>query len=326
VAVLLAIAWHIRDVLLLIYVAALFAVVIGPAVSFIQSWSIRGWHPGRGLAVLSIMLGVVLTLTVLIVFIAPPIVRDMQSFTSDLPQKVHTVQAKVQGLPFADRLNPDALQRYAADAIGGVFGLFAGIAGGLLGFVSWLVLTVYFVIDGERAVGWGLSFFPLFQRGRIRKTLERAEHRVSRWLIGQLMLMVILGVASAITFRLLHVRYPLALGLFAGLMNIVPIVGPLAAATLATTVAVFDSWNKAAGVLIFYVVYQQVENAFLTPKIMKTTVDLPALAVIIALAIGAKLAGVIGALVAVPTAALIGVIIDEYLVQGIPRPASSDEN
>jgi predicted PurR-regulated permease PerM len=97
--------------------------------------------------------------------------------------------------------------------------------------------------------------------------------------------------------------------------NIVPIIGPIVSVGLAVIVAAFDSWTKALGVLIFYLVYQQLENAFLTPKIMKSTVDLPALAVIIALAMGGSMAGVLGALVAVPTAALIAVIIDEYVVK-----------
>jgi predicted PurR-regulated permease PerM len=85
--------------------------------------------------------------------------------------------------------------------------------------------------------------------------------------------------------------------------------------TVASVVALFDSPTKLVGVLAFFAVYQQLETAFLTPRIMKTTVDLPPLAVIIALSIGGALAGVLGALVAVPTAALCAVLIDEYLVK-----------
>lgn len=310
-----AVAWHIRDVLLLIYVAALFAVIVGPGVSFLQTIGIGRWKFSRGLAVVTIIFLVVVILTGLLVFLAPPIVRDMQSFSAELPKRLEEFYDRVEHLPFGQHINPRGLQQYAAGAVGGVFGIFAGIAGGLFGFVSWMILTIYFILDGDRAFQWGLSFFPVEQRDRMRRTLQRAEGRVSKWLLGQAMLMLILGTTSSITFRLLHVRYPLALGVFAGLANIVPVVGPLASATLATSVAAFDGWNKALGVLIFYAIYQQTENAFLTPKIMRSTVDLPALAVIIALAIGGKLAGVVGALVAVPTAALIGVLVDEYLVR-----------
>jgi predicted PurR-regulated permease PerM len=257
-------------------------------------------------------------LTLLIVFLAPPIVHDLQSFSAELPKRTQNIYARIQNMPFGRNIDVSSLQRYATEAVGGAFGLFAGIAGGVFGFISWLILTIYFILDGERAFNWALLFFPASQRERLRSTLQRAEGRVSMWLLGQGILMVLLGTSSAIAFRLMHVRYSLALGVFAGLANIVPIVGPVAAAVLATSVAAFDSWNKAAGVVLFYVVYQQIENAFLTPKIMKSTVDLPALAVIIALAVGGKLAGVVGALVAVPTAALLGVIIDEYLIQRDP--------
>jgi predicted PurR-regulated permease PerM len=318
VVVLLALAWHIRAVLLLIYVAALFAVIIGPAVTFLQRQHIGRWHPSRAIAMLAIILGVGVVLTLLIVFLAPPIVHDLQSFSAELPKRTQNIYARIQNMPFGRNIDVSSLQRYATEAVGGAFGLFAGIAGGVFGFISWLILTIYFILDGERAFNWALLLFPPSQRERLRSTLQRAEGRVSMWLLGQGILMVLLGTSSAIAFRLMHVRYSLALGVFAGLANIVPIVGPVAAAVLATSVAAFDSWNKAAGVVLFYVVYQQIENAFLTPKIMKSTVDLPALAVIIALAVGGKLAGVVGALVAVPTAALLGVIIDEYLIQRDP--------
>jgi predicted PurR-regulated permease PerM len=323
VAILLAIAWHIRDVLLLIYVAALFAMIVGPAISFLQGVRIGRWHPTRAIAILTILLGVALFFTLLLVFLAPPIIRDLQSFSADLPKRTQAFYDRVRHLPFGQHLDPQSLQQYATSAVGGVFGLFAGIAGGVFGFISWIVLTVYFILDGERAFLWVLSFFPVLQQERMRKTLQRAEGRVSKWLLGQGILMFLLGASSAIAFQLMHVRYSLALGVFAGLANIVPIVGPIAAALLATSVAAIDSWGKAGGVILFYICYQQVENAFLTPKIMKSTVDLPALAVIIALAIGGKLVGIVGAFVAVPTAALIGVILDEYLVQRAPQNIQS---
>ncbi len=323
VVVLGAVAWHIRDVLLLIYVAALFAIVLGPAVAFLETLGIGKWRFSRGFAVVTIILLVITAVTGLIVFLVPPIFRDLQSFSVELPHRVQDFYNRVEHLPFGKHLDPRGLQQYASAAVGGAFGLFTGIAGGIFGFFSWLILTIYFILDGERAFNWGLSLLRVEHRERIRSTLKRADGKVSKWLIGQALLMFILGAASSITFALLHVRYALALGVFAGLANIVPVVGPIVSATLAFSVAAFDSWNKALGVLVFYVIYQQIENAFLTPRIMKSTVDLPALAVIIALAIGGKLAGIVGALVAVPTAAMIGVIIDEYLVKKDKAESSS---
>lgn len=135
------------------------------------------------------------------------------------------------------------------------------------------------------------------------------------WLIGQGLLMLILGICASITFWLLHLRYSFALGVLAGAMNIVPFIGPLASFILAVTVAAFDGWSKVIGVVIFYAIYQQIEQAWLNPRIMNYSVNLPPLAVIIALSLGAAMAGVIGAMVAVPTAALVAVMLDEYLVR-----------
>jgi predicted PurR-regulated permease PerM len=315
VAVALAIAWYVRDVLLLIYVSALFAVVLGPGVQWVQKLHIGKWHPNRGISMLLLIGGFVALLAVFFVFALPPIFRDVQQFSSDLPSKVQRLQDRMQHWPVARQVDPSMIQQHLIGAVGGVVGLFKGVAGGVVGFFSFLILMAYFIVDGQRAFEWSLSLFSREHRPKLRETMVRAEGRVSKWLLGQLMLMLILGSLSAVVFGLLHVKYFFALAVFMGVANIVPIVGPVLSVTLAAIVSAFDSWSKAIAVLVFYVVYQQVENAFLTPKIMKSTVDLPALAVIIALAVGGSLAGILGALVAVPTAALIAVIIDEYVVQ-----------
>ena len=111
------------------------------------------------------------------------------------------------------------------------------------------------------------------------------------------------------------VRYAILLGVLMGLFNIIPVAGGIITILLAGGVAALDSWSKMLGVFIFYAIYVQLENGFLTPRIMKTSVNLMGLAVLIALLAGTALAGIVGALVAVPTAALIAVLMDEYMVQ-----------
>ena len=143
---------------------------------------------------------------------------------------------------------------------------------------------------------------------------------MQRWLYGQMLLMLILGSSSALVFGLLGVRYFYAFAVFAGVANFVPILGPIATVVVAGVVAGLDSWMKVVGVIIFYLVYQQVENAYLTPRIMRSAVDLPGVAVIVALTIGGELAGLLGAIVAVPTAALVATVVNDYLVR---RPGPS---
>jgi predicted PurR-regulated permease PerM len=160
-----------------------------------------------------------------------------------------------------------------------------------------------------------MSFIPGPARDRLARTLVVAEVRMSKWLLGQLSLMLILGVTSTIVFAALHVRYFVLLGVMMGLFNIVPVAGGVITILMAAGVAAIDSWQKMVGVLVFYAVYVQIENGFLTPRIMRSSVNLMGLAVLIALLAGLALAGIVGALVAVPTAALLAVLLQEYLVQ-----------
>jgi predicted PurR-regulated permease PerM len=138
---------------------------------------------------------------------------------------------------------------------------------------------------------------------------------MSKWLLGQGLLMLTLGICSTIAFGFLHVRYFVLLGVLMGLLNIIPIAGGVVTIVLVAIVAALDSWGKMAGVLLFYAVYVNVENVFLTPRIMRSSVNLMGLTVLIALLLGTALAGIVGALVAVPTAALIAVLLEEYAVK-----------
>jgi predicted PurR-regulated permease PerM len=170
------------------------------------------------------------------------------------------------------------------------------------------------MLEGDEAYHWALSFFPKTARGRLNDTLLRADARMGKWLVGQGGLMLILGLCSLIVFVLLKIRYAYALAVLMGVLNIIPIVGAMVSMAL-VLLAATDSWEKVAAVAIFYAIYAQVETSYLTPRIMKSSVDLSALGVLVALLMGSKLAGVIGAMIAVPTAVLVSVLIQEYLVQ-----------
>jgi predicted PurR-regulated permease PerM len=174
------------------------------------------------------------------------------------------------------------------------------------------------MLEGEQAYHWLLSFFPVQRRQRLDTTLARAEVRMGKWLLGQGALMLILGISSTILFVILDVRYAYALGVLMGIFNIVPIAGAIITVALALMVAAIDSWGRVLGVGIFYAIYAQVETSYLTPRIMRSSVDLPGLAVIVALLLGAAFDGIMGAMVAVPTAVLVAVLLDEYAVKQEP--------
>ena len=318
----LLLAYRLRGVLLVIYVSVLFAVVINPAVERMQRLRIAKWSPKRGTATLLTFLLVTSGFGLFALFALPPIVHDVQQLADDWPQKSAALYERIRHLPLADRVPPASLQQHLSAILGGIFGVLKTIAVSFASVLTGLILTLYFLLDGKRAFAWLMSIVGADLRERMEPIFLRAEQRLRRWLAGQAALMLILGTFSAIVFGLLKIKYFYALAVFSGLANIVPILGPLVSLVLAGVVAAFDSWGKLIGVIAFYFVYQQVENAYLTPRIMKATLDLPPLAVIVSLSLGGALAGIVGALVAVPTAALIDVFLDEYQTKSANRARS----
>jgi predicted PurR-regulated permease PerM len=320
VMVALALAWRLREVLTLIYVSALFAAVLLPVVNSIVQFELRGGrHISRGLAIGLLLLSVFLVLGVVLAIGLPPVIRDIHQFATDLPGRIPAIVARLKHIPYADKLGVDTVAEKAESALSStaeyLFASFPAWMGRIFELLTALVLCVYFMLEGNLAYQWFMSLFSVHNRLRLAVTLEKAEIRMSKWLLGQGLLMLILGVCSTITFGLLHVRYFVLLGVLMGLMNIVPIAGGVITILLAGAIAALDSWTKMAGVFIFYAIYINIENAYLTPRIMRSSVNLMGLSVLIALIAGTELAGVVGALVAVPTAALVAVLMDEYLVQ-----------
>ena len=312
-------AWLIRDELVLLYVAALFAVVLTPVVRATGHLRVGRWQPFHGKAILVLLLAVLGALTTFGFFAFPPVLRDLQQLSSQAPERFPEILDKLRRIPFVDRIDPDDLsarfQQWASQAAAYTLLSVRTWAGRLANIVSGIVLTLYFIVDGDQAYRWFLTLVPSASRTRLDDTLRRAAIRMGRWLLGQITLMLIFGASSTIAFLLLHVRYAYVLGALTGLFNIIPVLGAITTLVLAVLVAAVDSWGRVLGVAIFYIVYLQVENSFLTPRIMKTRVDLPALAILVALILGFALQGVLGALVAVPTAVLVAVLLDEYLVQ-----------
>jgi predicted PurR-regulated permease PerM len=326
VGLVLAIAYFMRQILMLLYVSALFAVVLTPLIKGITRISIRGWHPGRGLAIFFLVLSVGAAATLFFAFALPPVLHDLQLLISELPTRGPQLLDQLHRVPFISHVNLSGLnaklQGFASNFAEYLFLSISGWASKLADIGAVIFLTVYFMLEGDEAYHWVLSFFPKPSRERLNQTLLRADARMGKWLLGQGGLMLILGLCSLIVFVLLKIRYAYALAVMMGALNIIPIVGAMVSMALVILAAATDSWEKVLGVMIFYGIYAQVETSYLTPRIMKSSVDLPALGVLVALLMGSKLAGVIGAMIAVPTAVLVSVLVQEYLVQHDDQEAS----
>ena len=291
-------AWLVRDVLMLVYVSALFAVVLSPVVRSTAQFRIGRWQPFKGSAIFFLLLAVAAALIAFGFLALPPVIHDLQKFVSDMPTRLPGVLAKIKTIPFADRLNTDKIssraQDFASHAATYLLYSIGDWAGKVFNVAMGFILTVYFILEGEGTYRWFLSFFPAEKRDRLDKTLRRAEIRMGKWLVGQGSLMLILGLTSTLVYLVLNVRYAYALGVLTGLLNIIPVMGAAICVGLALLVAAVDSWGRVLGIAIFYVIYLQVENSFLTPRIMKNSVGLPGLAILLALLLGSALEGIPG--------------------------------
>jgi predicted PurR-regulated permease PerM len=311
--------WLLRSVLLLLYVSALAAVVLTPVVRATSRFQVGRWRPFKGRAILILLLAVAGALTAFGFLAFPPVIRDLHEFTLEMPTRLPAILDKLKRIPFADQVNTDEISAKVQDFISNAATyLLLSIknwAGAIFGIAMGLILTVYFILEGDVAYRWALSFFPVEKRARLDAAMQRADVRMGQWLLGQGSLMLILGLTSTIVYVELHVRYAYALGVLTGLLNIIPVVGAAVTIVLALMVAAIDSWTRVLGIAIFYVIWVQVENSFLIPRIMGSRVGLPGLGILVALLLGSELGGVLGAIVSVPTAVLVSVLLDEYLVQ-----------
>lgn len=320
IAVCLAIAYVMRRTLLLIWVSILVAVLLTPVVDWIRRLRIRNWHPSRGAAVLILAGMLLLIVGGLSISLLPPILHDLTRLEAQWPKRSADVMNWIHHhLPFGEHITRAQLEKSARQMVGSSVSL-EHFGSHIVELLTMFLVSAYFIVDGPRAFGWLVGLFPIEHQPRIYSTLSRGGRRMQQWLAGQALLMLIHGTSATIAFAILRVKYFYALGVFAGFINIIPVLGPIITLVVAGAMAAISSTTKLLGVVIFYVVYHNVENAYLNPRIMESKVRIPAVTVVVALVMGDALAGIVGILISVPTAVLVSVLINEYIAhQRIPQ-------
>jgi predicted PurR-regulated permease PerM len=310
----------VRDALLLIYVAALVAIGFSPVVSAIERRRVAGRRrlPRWG-AILVIYLTLIGSLVAIGMMVVPPLVMQAREFWTEVPVLLQRGQRWLmeRGIGFEQLSVRDAVQQTASgtDAVGTVVGAIWGFVGGIFGLLTILILAFYFLVDSASLVRTFVRLFPRGERPRVEDACLRISTKVSAWLGGQLLLATIIGTTAALGLWLLGVPYFYVLALIAGIGEMIPVIGPLLAAIPAVAVALSVSPATALFVAVFFLVQQQVENHVLVPKVMERQVGVSAVVVIVALLIGGSLLGVIGAILAVPTAAILQVLFEELAPQ-----------
>src|SRR3990167_8957309 len=157
------------------------------------------------------------------------------------------------------------------------------------------------------------SFFSGKTKDEMEKLVEEVEGNIGHWVKGQLLLMIVIGVSTFLGLLILGVNYPLAIGLVAGLFEIVPVLGPVVTAVLAATVGFAESPVKGFAVIGLFVLIQQLENNFLVPKVMQKVSGFSPLVILLALLIGSNFFGIVGAVIAIPITMVLVVIVKHFL-------------
>jgi predicted PurR-regulated permease PerM len=325
------VAWALfraRGVLLLIYVSALFTIGFSPLVRAIERQKILPIGTRRlprWLAILVIYVAILGSFALLIALLTPPLARQARDFAAALPDMLSRTESFLiaRGVLDHEVTLRDALGglQGGTGAVGTVFSAVWGFVGGVFGLLTVLILTFYFLVEWDQLGHTILRLFPWQRRARVAELARQITTKVSAWLVGQLILALTIGTTATIGLWLLGVPYFYVLAVIAAIGELIPVVGPILSAVPAVLVALSVSPGLALAVAIFFVLQQQFENHILVPKVMSSQVGVSAATVIVALLIGGSLLGIVGAILAVPTAAILQVLVNELTAQDVP-PAS----
>lgn len=325
---------QIVDILIIVLVAAILATGISPLVGNLERtrWGRRGLHLSRAWAILIVFLLLVILVITLTGLIVTPVVLEAQGFLANLPQNLLRLETIVQG--WEDRYTwlPDLtgivrrlpneinrLTRYFAPAAGVAF----RFVGGVLTVITVLFLAFYMLVEGPAVSRGFLRLFPRANREEVADVLDQIGIKFGGWVRGQLLLGLIIGTAAGLGMWAIGMPFPMLLGIIAGITELIPMVGPILGAIPAVFLALFQEPWKIWVTIAFYAIIQQAEANFVVPRVMRAAVGVSPLLTIIALTIGARLLGAAGALLAVPVAAALQVIIGTIVGRVLAEKRSS---
>jgi predicted PurR-regulated permease PerM len=316
--------WHtlgrLTTVLTLVVVAFFLALTLNPLVEFLTRQGLR-----RGGAVAVVFAGVVGVFTLLGLVVVPPVISQ----GTDLAQKAPDYLDHVLGSSFVrdldrhydvvDKIQAEFNKRitdgnFLSQVFGGVLGVGAAVIGGIFQAFTVLVLTLFLLASFPRVKQGAYAIVPASRRPRVMSLSEEIMRRTGSYAIGQVAVASINAACSWVMMMIVGIPYAAVLAVGVGFLGLIPMVGATIGAALVCLVAVFDEPKKAIVALIYYVVYQQVENYVVAPRIMQRTVSVPGAVTVVAALAGGTLLGVLGALLAIPVAAGLLLLYEEVLL------------
>jgi predicted PurR-regulated permease PerM len=312
--------YTIRDALLIIYVSGLLALGFSPLIRALERQHVLGGgRMPRWAAILIVYFGVLGAIAAALALVMPPLAAQATELWRDLPTHILALQRLLVQRHLLDHewTMEEVLRALPGPSatLTAILGALQGVIGTIGTIVAVLVLPYYLLIDADSLQDGFLRLFPVERRPRLGRVLHDVTTKVGAWLNGQLLLSGVIGVTAGIGLWLLGVPYFYVLGLIAAIGEFVPIIGPIVAAVPAVLLGLTQSVHTAVFVIIYFSVQQFIEGNVLVPRIMQRQVGVSAWSVIVALLVGSELLGVVGAILAVPSAAIVQVFIQEYLAR-----------
>ena len=327
IAAALWILWLTRRILTWVVIAMFLAVALNPLVDALQ----RRLRMRRVLAIsCTFLLGFVMA-TGVVLLLVPPLIDAGQQLADDAPGYVDRfgqtsiVQDLDQRYNVVDRLKE--FVKDIPDKLGGAgtaVDVAQSLLSGLLGALTVLVLTFLFLIYGREFRSQGIALLPADRRDRTARLLDRMYKSVGGYVAGNLLISIIAGVSAFIVLKSFGIPAAAALAFWVAIADLVPLVGATVGAIPAVSVAFFSGWPIGLGVAIYFLVYQQIENHFVQPMVMRRTTSLNPLVVLIAVLVGAQLLGIMGALLAIPAASIISIVLQDWWSHRHPPPSVPD--
>ena len=312
---------QIQFVLVLVLLSLVFATVIQTPVD-----ALARRHFPRPLAILLVYIGIIGAFTVLFMLLSPAIREQAAAFREQAPQSLADLRAAWQesgnallagpgqqllGRGIAFIQSPGQTQGVSVPQ-GAALGLLTGLGGGVVGLVTVLIISYYYLMERSWIRRIVLLDSAPETRIRVSRIWDEVEQKVGDWLRGQLTLCLVIGITATIGYAVMGIQFWPLLGLWAGITEIIPILGPWLGGIPAVIIALTQGWEKALLVIGFVVLLQLTENAVLVPRVMRGAVGLTPLTVFIAILVGTEFAGIAGALLAIPIAAVIQVMLSHY--------------
>lgn len=307
----------VRSIIVLVLISGFLAVGLDPAVKKLEARGLR-----RGHAVGAIFAALAIFLTGFVAAVIPPLVTQATRFATNLPEYVQDLAANnprihefVEENDIAARLEDATkdLPNQVAGSVGSVIGIAGSVLSNIFRVLTIIVLTIYFSLSLSAIRERGLQLIPRSRRERVSRLLDPILEKIGSYIAGNVIVSIIAGIVSFIFLISAGVPFPVALALWVAIADLLPLVGATLGAVPAVIVAFFDSTFTGVITLIFFAIYQQAENYYVAPRVMTKAVDLSPAAVLLAAMTGATLLGFVGALMAIPAAAAVKVIVEEVI-------------